>query len=176
MVFVGFITPINFPRGLSYSNAFKHLKLKDNYMARIICISLDGGLIQSNIYTTPKGNEYLFQKGCPTDVRDPEDIEFFVKKAGNGKFFKRVDGVEKVKKKVKEVVKGKEPEVERIEDGSKDGTPNPDKKWTEKELYDLNKVDQIKLIQRLGGSNSRIPRYEKDRVKMILKLQGKPEV
>ena len=40
---------------------------------------------------------------------------------------------------------------------------------SEKELYKLNKKEQSDLIIELGGK--KIPRYEKDRVKMILELQ-----
>jgi len=46
------------------------------------------------------------------------------------------------------------------------------RKYTEDELYAMNKQQQVDLIRRLGGRDVKIPRLEKDRVKLILKLQG----
>jgi len=42
-------------------------------------------------------------------------------------------------------------------------------KLTEKEAYDLNKDEQVKLLVKLGSK--KIPRFEKQRVQLILKLQ-----
>ena len=55
--------------------------------------------------------------------------------------------------------------------GKKEVVPKTTKKYTEKELYDLNKDEQVKKIKDLGGTL--IPRFEKSRVEMILKLQEK---
>lgn len=44
------------------------------------------------------------------------------------------------------------------------------RKYTNEELYDMNKDAQVKLIKRYGID--KIPRLEKDRVKLLLKLQG----
>jgi hypothetical protein len=46
-------------------------------------------------------------------------------------------------------------------------TPELKKKWTEKELFDLNKAEQVKMLKELGQE---IPRYEKDRVKLLMEL------
>lgn len=45
----------------------------------------------------------------------------------------------------------------------------PKKKYTEAELFALNKSEQIKILKELKAD--RIPRREKDRVKLILELQ-----
>lgn len=55
-------------------------------MAKLKCVSLESGAVDSNRYTTPKGNQHLFQKGTWTDVNDPDDVAHFLK-AGNGKLF-----------------------------------------------------------------------------------------
>ena len=46
------------------------------------------------------------------------------------------------------------------------------KKYTSKELYALNRKEQIELI-RSFGYDGKIPRTEKERVALILKLQRK---
>lgn len=134
-------------------------------MAKIICKTLDGSLLQSNQYATPKGNIYVFMKGIPTDVKDKDDIEFFLK-AGNGELFERIDSVKKAIKKVKKIVENEKPAKFLDED---EKTPNPNYPWTDKELKKLNKRQQIELIKRIAGSNTRIPHYEKDRIALIKK-------
>jgi len=42
------------------------------------------------------------------------------------------------------------------------------KKLSEKEVWDLNKNEQVKIIESYG---EKVPKYEKDRVELILKLQ-----
>jgi len=42
---------------------------------------------------------------------------------------------------------------------------------TEKNLFDLNKEEQVKIIRQLGGRDTKIPRLEKNRVELILRLQ-----
>ena len=44
------------------------------------------------------------------------------------------------------------------------------KEYTSKELYALNKKEQVELIRSLGYED-KIPRTEKERVALILKLQ-----
>ena len=51
-------------------------------------------------------------------------------------------------------------------------TTIPAKKYTSKELYALNRKEQIELIRKLGY-DGKIPRTEKERVALILKLQRK---
>jgi len=46
------------------------------------------------------------------------------------------------------------------------------RKYTEAELFKLNREEQVRLIKKLSGGTAKIPRYEKDRVKLILELQG----
>ena len=43
------------------------------------------------------------------------------------------------------------------------------KKYSKEELYKLNKNEQIKLIESL--TDEKVPRYEKDRINLILKFQ-----
>ena len=130
-------------------------------MVKVICLGLEGGVLLSNQYTTPKGNTYVFDKGIPTEVKDKEDLEYFLK-CGNGKLFKAVG----IKEKIKEKITPKEAPASHLEDGSL----NPDYNWTEEELFKLNKKEQTELLKKLGAG--RIPRTEKERVKMILKLKG----
>ncbi len=147
-------------------------------MAKIRCRTLEGGLISSNRYKTPKGNEYLFEKAAPTEISDKEDIAYFLK-CGNGELFESVGAVkdavketvekvkeaaEKVKEKVKEKVTGEKTE-EKTEE--KPGV----KKHTYTQLKDKTKREQTELLQRLGGSNTRIPRLEEERIKAIMKLE-----
>lgn len=47
-------------------------------------------------------------------------------------------------------------------------TPKPKKK-TEEELFELNRAQQTRMLNKLGAE--KIPRLEKDRVKLLLKLQ-----
>lgn len=48
-----------------------------------------------------------------------------------------------------------------------------EKKYTEEELFDLTKSEQIEVLEQLGQTSADIKtlRYEKDRVKKILELQ-----
>lgn len=52
--------------------------------------------------------------------------------------------------------------------------PKPSsKKYSETELFDMNKKEQVELLESLGAE--KIPRLESSRVKLILKLQGGDE-
>ncbi len=52
-------------------------------------------------------------------------------------------------------------------------TKPPEKiKLSKAELFALTKTRQTEIIKELGGDDAKVPRYEKDRVAMILKLQG----
>ncbi len=136
-------------------------------MAKVRCKSLDGGLISSNRYKTPKGNEYLFEKAAPTRIDDKEDIDYFLR-CGNGELFETVEPikeavketVEKVKEKVKEKVTGEKAEKKAGID-----------KHSYTAIKDMNKREQIALIQKLAGSNTRYSRREEERIQQILKLE-----
>jgi hypothetical protein len=130
-------------------------------MAKLKCLDLESGLLQSNQYATPKGNTYLFHKGGFTEVKDSDDAKFFLG-VRKGTAFEDVGVVKeakkKVTKKVKEVITGKK---------------DPEKKiYTEKELFKLTKKEQTKLIKELAGKSHAIPQYEKNRVALIMKLQS----
>lgn len=45
------------------------------------------------------------------------------------------------------------------------------KRYTEKELFDMKKAEQVDIIKSM--TDDKIPSKEEDRVKLILKLQGK---
>ena len=45
----------------------------------------------------------------------------------------------------------------------------PVKKWSEKELWDLNKAQQSEMLKNAGFQ---VPNLEKDRVKKLLELMG----
>jgi len=45
------------------------------------------------------------------------------------------------------------------------------KKLSKQEIFDLTKSEQFVLLEKLGVSYLKVPRYEKDRVALILKLQ-----
>ena len=117
---------------------------------KIVCKTLNN-MLPTNTYRTPKGNSYVFELGVPTEVKDREDAEYFLN-AGNGGLFVKYGVTEKVKETVAKV------------------TRKP--KYTEEELFKMNRKEQVELIRKLGGSNMRIPRREADRVKLILKLLG----
>jgi len=72
------------------------------------------------------------------------------------------------KAKLQKWIKANEPwrNAEQKEDAKEE-----QKIYTEKELYDLNKDEQIKLLNSLGTTE--IPRYEIDRVKKVLNIQNK---
>ena len=58
-------------------------------MAKIRCISLDGGALYSNQYTGPSGKEYIFHRGSSIDIKIREDADHFLK-CGKGTLFKKV--------------------------------------------------------------------------------------
>jgi len=62
----------------------------------------------------------------------------------------------KVVESKKEETVSKEPEVE---------------KYAKETLFSMTKAEQVALIKELAGKDAVIPRYEKDRVALILKLQ-----
>jgi len=113
-------------------------------MAKFICENL-GWNLQSNRYSTPKGNEYMFHLNSPTDVPDPEDAEFFRKVPG----FKEVGLIEKIKETI---------------------SPKPEKKLTdltESDIKAMNRNEQVEIIRKLNPT-ARIPGMEKERIKLIL--------
>ena len=152
-------------------------------MTKIICTSLQAGILESAKYTGPSGTEYEFRKSHPTEVSDNDDASYFLK-AGNGTLFQDAGmvatTVRKVKEKVKETVTGEAPKKEEVRKSANELNTQKEKKaekeakkagnLTEKEAYKLNATEQRALIKKLDPTAS-IPRYEKDRVALILKLQ-----
>lgn len=123
-------------------------------MTEIICRGLDGGVLSSNRYKAKSGKEYFFDRGCATKVKDPEDVKYFLN-CGNGTLFVKKGAIEKV--------------IEAII------PQNTEKVNTEKELYAMNRKQQVDLLKKLGNGNGLIPSREKGRVELILKLQGGDE-
>ncbi len=140
-------------------------------MAKIICKTLQGGLISSNTYTSRKGNAYLFNRNSPTIINDKEDIEYFLQCGGENTLFESIGPVKDVVKKVAETVKEKVKEVVTGEKTETEKKPAVDK-HTYEELKKMNKSEQVDLLMRLGGSNIRIPRLEEERIKLIQKLES----
>lgn len=98
----------------------------------------------------PSGREYSFRNpkyNEATKVEDPEDIEYLK----SNYRFREVKLKDEVKKIVKKL--------------------NTKKKvdYTEKEVWDMNKLDQTRVIKR-KDPKAVIPKYEKDRVALISKL------
>ena len=122
---------------------------------KIICKSLNGGLIMSNTYQGPSGEQYLFHRNIATEVKNKDDAKYFLN-CGGGEFFKSVGKVDEIVEDLKTAVTGNKPDDEKNILG----------------LYELNKKAQIELIKKLGGVNTVIPRYEEDRVSLILRIQG----
>ncbi len=59
----------------------------------------------------------------------------------------------------------------RLKDNKNPEPKEKVKKYTERELYDLDKDEQINLLNSLGITD--IPRYENERVKKLLEIQQK---
>lgn len=119
------------------------------------------GLLHDIIYHTPKGNKYMFYSNQGTEVPDKDDAKFFLEnktglfvKEGNKKVGS--DGAPAVKKKKdQEIIESEKVTI-----------------YTESELFDLDKDEQVALIKKLtGDEKAKIPRYERGRVDLILKIQ-----
>ncbi len=153
---------------------------------KIRCITFSGS--DCRTYKTTKGNEYEFYKGRFTDIKDPADALFFLK-AGNSFEAESVKKkiIDLLEKAIKKVVKKKEVDEENPPEET--GALEPDKKELEGEepidqdqdpvnpdlskgdIKKLNKKQQVYLIEKIKGLKAKIPRYEKDRIKLLLKLQ-----
>ena len=137
---------------------------------KIECLTLTPGLSANN-YRTPKGNSYLFQMGTATEISDKEDAEYFLN-AGAGKLFREKGIIEDTANKIKDAVEGnKEPQFIEVEPGKE--KPNTKFDWNENNLKPLNAKQQESLIKDLAGGGTLIPKLEKDKIKLILKLLGK---
>jgi len=73
------------------------------------------------------------------------------------------------------IVKRARRELSELKQSEEVSSPKPkekpkSKKYTENQLYDLVKAEQLKIIKKLGGTKE--PKYEKGRVNYILELQG----
>jgi len=154
------------------------------------------GSSDSRTYQGPSGKKYDFYGGIYTGVKDPKDALQFLN-AGNGTCFASEEPFEKIRnvleKAVKKVTKSKEvdeenppketgvlePTAEELVEAEKDIAPvdteAPEKKEESKEelteagLVGLNRVQQVYLINQT--TKEKIPRYESERVKLLLKIQ-----
>lgn len=129
-------------------------------MTKIKCITL--GLVDCNTERTPKGNAYLFMRGTFTEIPDKDDIEFFLDKRHNGAFVAK-DLVKEIKVKVKD-------KIDKVKEKVTGEKKKPEI-YTREGLFALSKDIQVKIIQDYD-SESKIPRYEKGRVDLILKFQA----
>lgn len=133
-------------------------------MAKITCVTLTDG-DNYREYPGVSGKRYGFYLGIPTDVKDPKDAKGFIE-AANGKAFKSDTPLSKIKEAIKSLIKpdsDEETDQEEIErEEEKDLV-------TEKQLYDLKAGQQKDMLKEL--KIDKIPRLEKGRVDLLLKLQ-----
>lgn len=127
-------------------------------MKKIICVSLNGGLIQTNQYRGPSGQEYQFNRGCATEIQDEKDANHFLK-CGNGKLFVEVGIVAGIGNALKDKLTGNKTPSTKITIYSKS------------KLLKMNKAEQTKLIKALCGGQHRVPENETGRIDLILKFQ-----
>lgn len=144
-------------------------------MYKIQCMTLTPAL-SANRYRGISGKQYTFQIGVGTEIKDKEDAEYFLK-AGKGMLFKNVGTVakvvDKVKDKAEEIITGKKKEIPKmIEIDKGKFKPNYEYSWDEKELKALNADEQKSLIKDLAGGGTTIPKLEKDKINLILKLKN----
>lgn len=141
---------------------------------KIECMNFGGSDCRE--YGAPSGKIYTFHKGVPKDITG-EDAEFFLK-AANGTAFKKVGMVEKVAKKIKEIIPEKKvdetaPPVLSVPDLKKPmSVPDPEKPGiTHQELKELNAKQQTFIIKQIQGEDAKIPRVESEKIELILMLQ-----
>jgi len=75
----------------------------------------------------------------------------------------KIDGIQVTKDNIHQF------EIKDIKKKEKQIVKKNIKKYSEEELFKLNKKEQVKLIESL--TDEKIPRYEKDRVSLIMKFQ-----
>src|SRR3990167_1498366 len=92
----------------------------------------------SHSYNTPRGHSYAFDNN-PLEIKDEDDLSFFRSKSD-------VFMVEDFKEKVKETIKKILPKNTKIE------------KFTEKQLYDMNKDRQAQILRQYGVEDNDIPK------------------
>lgn len=131
---------------------------------KLWCINIVNGNLQTNTYKAPSGTSYQFNKFSPTDVPKKEDAEFFLKASKGKSFVKHSD----FKKPPEPAVgtKGREPPKT-----AQSGRATPYKIHSHKELKDMNKAEQVRLIKKYAGVDASIPRYEYQRIKLIQELE-----
>ena len=127
-------------------------------MKKIMCVSLNGGLIQTNQYKGPSGQEYEFNRGCATEIQDDKDADYFLK-CGNGKLFVEIGLVASINNSVNDLITGDKTPSTKITIYSKN------------KLLKMNKAEQTKLIKTLCGGQHRIPENETGRIDLIIKTQ-----
>lgn len=143
----------------------------------IKCQTLSNGL-RSNRYKTPKGNEYMFNYSSLTQINDEDDVLYFLN-VGNDAFVE-IDKEGKILSKSKKKTPPKEESKEEEKPSDEipmfkdkdQKNPNPFYKWDKVSLKSLDKDPQISLIKSLNKDEP-IPKYEKDRVSLILELLKK---
>lgn len=126
-------------------------------MAKLRCKTMQSGAVSSNKYKGVSGIEYRFSRdGAPTVVKNKDDVASFLK---SGNFVK-----EGVIGKVEEVISDA---IDKVKGDKKEKK----EKLSYQEIKDMIKDDQVALLRKLGSKES--PRYEKQRIELILKLQEK---
>ena len=129
-------------------------------MAKIINTRI--GAIDANREKTPSGKEYIFYRTAPTLVTDKEDLDFFMSPNHKGAF-RKITAADFAIAKVKKALGIK------TKMHVSDLPHKFQKEFDAVEAKKFNKSEQIELLTILGAKN--IPRYETERVTLILKLQ-----
>lgn len=130
----------------------------------VLCKTITSGL-GANRYRSKKGNQYLFEMGCPTRIDDDEDADYFI----NNESFEEITVKDKVKetaKKIVEKVKDSLTSEKKKEDNSREAY-----KKEYEEIKALNKKEQVVEIGKLAGTSHIIPHLEAGRIKLIMKLR-----
>lgn len=121
-------------------------------------------IVPPNTHITEKGYEWItIHKGDDIlEIYEEHLLESNPDYIVNGKRLKhdRAESV-KVVSKPKKILA--EPKSKKIQE-------EPKKKYTMKQLMDMTKGEQVKLLKELGVKNKEIPKYEKVRCKKILEL------
>lgn len=110
----------------------------------------------------PRNNSGVYQVINHLTVRKGESEDIPEHAVKGAKLMGMTEGVKALESSIGKV----KVETKKIEDESKEELSDED---PEKKLWDMNAKEQKSMLKELGAE--KIPRYEKDRVALILKLQ-----
>jgi len=137
-------------------------------------------------YKGKSGRLYEFTKGYATEVVDAQDALGFLE-CGDGKYFKTEGVYETIKKELKKLLGKKEVDESKppketgilepkpIEEADGEVIEEPKElilKLSGLDLKALNRDKQVYLIRSIMKDQTKIPRTEKERIDLLLKLQA----